>query len=559
MSTAKHPHTTRRQNLRLLGLPLMIGLATVPALAFFLLGSKATDLVFSSPENGFLGVTAALFLMLWGLTAKKMRRWHRIADCAERQFGDAMSLRTDGNADIDLIREALDAVAEQARGTGGRPFARRIATLRRLIEFHASAPPASRSEMIARAIAGQDGNLTEAPDLRALEHTLVSALLFIGIIGTFFGLIEFLGSENFQNFVKHSRGSALFEHLPEVTHGLGTAFWTSLFAYVFYLIGRFVVDQCEEEYERSAREFVDSVQGGLACLFPTTGRGTVDLSDRSVTLLAETVREMKGTAEAVRALIDQSKAVAGELAAAAGALISAVIQVIDASDTFFASIKAGQEDWRAAASEWKATTEAFAKAAAPLAEDIRSLLDQIHILPSEFGKQAEAMITDLGEVTKRNGETLTTHAETVGKRLDESATRFTHRMDEFSGQLGERIKAHEAILRSVTDAVDEVYQQRQDMIAKLEQLHRESKGIRNGTVDAVKQITAKDHERMEELTNALRAMTESIATLRERTESMRHLLIGAGQPADLLSILRMLYERDASVPACSDRRAEAHS
>ncbi|HYH23061.1 MAG TPA: hypothetical protein VD995_30990 [Azospirillum sp.] len=555
-------HSAKLLRARLHAATLPVAGLLMLVLAYRLLGDRMAELIHRSPDNIFLAVTAALFLALWTLTFIKMRRWRLIVACAERELsGDGLQNALAGAKDgpnIDAVRAALSMIAAQAKGLGGGAFERRIATLRRLIDFHTSTNPSPPGfELIGRALAQHDTGPGEAPDLRALDHTLVAALLFIGIIGTFFGLITFLDSENFRNFAKHSSGPDLFDHLPNVMQGLGTAFWTSLFAYVFYLVGRFVMDLCDEEYELSMRAFLDAVQGGLACLFPTTGRATVDLSAQSVELLAGTVQGMKETAEAVRAFVGQSKAVADRLAVAAAALMNAVNQAAETSQAIFASIAAGQQDWRTAAAEWRAATEAFVKAAGPLTDSIRMLLTEVHAFPSELGKQAQAMAADLGAAAKHNADSLSAHAQAMGDRLDRSAACFADRMDAFSDQLRERIGAHETILQAVTGILDEVHQQRRDMADKLECLHQDSLGIRNGTLDAVREMAASDSARTADLQNALHAMTHKLDALLDRMELLRRLQLGDGTPDDLLSTLRALRDASGALSVRSGLRVEA--
>lgn len=171
-----------------------------------------------------------------------------------------------------------------------------------------------------------------------IAQLYVTSLLFIGIIGTFHGLIVTFQGENIAALLQAygSQSNTGFRHqLSQVLAGFHEAFGSSLIAYISYLLGRSMLDAVDDDHD-ALIDFVDERLKTIASAFAGIKVDTfIDLPQSTKIILENSANSMKNALEQHANIIEKSNAM--------------LETYVDFGQKLIAAIGEARKDWKAAA------------------------------------------------------------------------------------------------------------------------------------------------------------------------------------------------------------------
>jgi hypothetical protein len=222
---------------------------------------------------------------------------------------------------LQVLRLRAEAIWVEAFRAGRSPpappglLAPMAQMLSRRQERLALSPTAMRSVL--------DGIAGRLDETRELSRYMIGLSIFLGLLGTFWGLIQTVGSVAavIQGLtVEGAEIGPLFERLKaglaEPLAGMGTAFSSSLFGLAGALILGFMDLACGQAQTRFFTELEDWLAGITRLSFGIGEEGEATLPEHVQALLAETAENLAETRE----LVARGEAAAERTAAAIAAL-----------------------------------------------------------------------------------------------------------------------------------------------------------------------------------------------------------------------------------------------
>lgn len=553
-ASAPSSRTGKSTRLGIHGVVLLLWFLTVAIVLVLLTVNSSSDDTLLGPFRGptevvFFLLSIVLFFALWLRTRWQIEVWRAVLDETRRHVPPTARI---------LPRGAMERLAAGCREAAKRaiapwpkwlvhgsaePFAARADELHGILEAHKGKP-----DTIARALERLSPSLGELHSLRAVDQFLGGALLFIGIIGTFYGLMGVLLNDDLLRFLgaasQADRLSSLDPKLKGVLVGLGTAFSSSLFAYCSYLFGRLLSDLCDEEYEAATREFVRHVHGRLALLFPHSGLiGHVDLPAETTAQLVGNVTALQEATKSAANLVQETRATANALSQAAGSMLGTVQAMTGIAETIAARTETATRAWTAAAEGWSTATGDFIAAAGPLTAEFRAAAERVSSYEKTLLNHVEGMFRDVRAATEEHGKALTAQAETIGHRVNGAAAQMSGSLESLAQTFKNSTGTFAEIQKLHADIAGQTEAGRKLLLEGIERLMQQAQGTQVQTLDVARRLEAGDKERSDALLRALKAMESRLEAQRRQLEDVRLAIVGGGPPTDLVTVLKDL--RDA--------------
>lgn len=498
----------------------------------------------------FTAANLTFFWLLTRRTAKQMKVWQGLLRATEQIMPPDWSKTNAASNPSERVQAAEEALTRiQAAcangGTSSLPFGNKAREL-----LAAVASPQADARQAAQSLKTVSGELSSVPALRALDHTLVVALLFSGIIGTFFGLMEFMSNRELVELLGSMKGSGQdFARVDtkQILHGFSVAFSANLVAYILYVFGRLMLDLCEEDFDAAGAAFSETVYGQLKRLFPEENLvGVVSLDPTSANRLGQAVKAFSTVLHAMQPMIDSMAGMTGEINAAGGALAAASIELRELSASMgehagqmIAATKQATEHWRASTDRFDESARSLAGGATQMSQSFAVAVERMDSFEKATVGHIEGIIDGMKDAAERNAEALAGHAQQIGRRMENTAGDLLRHMDEVGAALKDQI----ANYGKAADTLDRVVQETQQGRASLtngitilsEQMVAENKKI----VAVVQKLGDGEAERSARLAAVLSDFQQKLDDTRTHNKELSQALIGA-PPNDLPSALREL-------------------
>jgi predicted nucleic acid-binding Zn-ribbon protein len=315
----------------------------------------------------------------------------------------------------------------------------------------------------------------------------VSAILFVGIIGTFFGLIKFIASNELRAvidaLIKQARPGA---ELGSIFRGFEPAFGSSLIAYVSYIFARYMRDRADEAFLSSADLFGRQVQSELVNIFYKSNvKEIVDLSPTARSDLAKIVEAIRESTAKTADLQSRYAALEGavaqlreELAGTLERFDGSVAGLTNQVGGLSAHLDSAGKAWGAANEAWRETTTRFtdqiggqittfrraigavetslAKAHEDMAGAMADLMGGLNETVTATREESARLSKTLGGAGKGLEDSLGKAATTVGLSMSRAGAAFEGRMVEASDRLAEHLEKNtEGLIAHVFDSSDQ--------------------------------------------------------------------------------------------------------
>lgn len=214
----------------------------------------------------------------------------------------------------------------------------------------------------------------------------VTALLFIGIIGTFHGLIIAFEGESIANLLKlvmENSDKEFRTQLIEILSGFHEAFGTSLLAYVTYLFGRTMLDAVDDDHD-SLVDFVDERFKSVVSAFASLNVSMViDLPDKTKFLMGDSADKISIAVEQQAQSLKRSDTMLSSYTTYMQKLVTAIGEA--------------RSNWKKASEIWLSTTDKFTNTAQNFSTDITNLFqahtDSLEKFNNQFNQFAQEVNT----------------------------------------------------------------------------------------------------------------------------------------------------------------------
>ncbi len=273
---------------------------------------------------------------------------------------------------------------------------------------------------------------------RSLQQLLVNLLLAVGIIGTFYGLIQFLSNEQFQ-LVLSNPTSITEVSLVSIATSFQIAFGTSLLAYGVHSGGRFMVDILEEDMEATWSIYHEQLLLPLIHAFPLRTAETRLNWDRAT---RDSLRDM---ANAISTASNEIRQTRNEFQKGFATLDEQASSLTKAANaTALAATAAGEAATRVANSAQTITTESKAtggivKEGADIfrtaATDLTGIVDNMAGTLTGAREELEKASAALGQSALKAGEALASNLVKAGQSMQTTMTASTVQLSEATENL----------------------------------------------------------------------------------------------------------------------------
>lgn len=510
------------------------------------------ELPLAPPALWFLVATGGLFVLQAWRSLRELACYQAArsvigtAFSADRLAAWRQSWTAQGDAanTAGEIAAVLERVAERVRDTGAsaEPFVTRLRVLAGSIRC--AGDDANR---VSENIQYLSRSVTPSPRLRVLDVTITNALMFTGIIGTFYGLVLFLSNTEFIRLLgAFGSGNALSGlGIASILDGFRTAFGSSLVAYIGFLAGRFLVDLADEEFDETLSHLILSVESRLAFGLSTgVTVGRVDLAPSVKKLLAEQSAEMRRMVETSAEMVSATSAVSETLSRSAGELGSSLAAASSMNAELERTVARFRADLEETTKTWRRTTDDFAVAAGSASGKIADSANQLLSLQDSFSSFSKSFLSQLQGTAKLLDE----QADSVRKAFGEAALAFGTKLEEAGRSVSAGVDRYGQSVGRLEGMLGATVAAQQAVQVALQDFGKTVEVSRSMSDDSYRQLVTAYGEQAAGVAAALDRLTQANVALSSSLRGIDQALLGDGEPADLTQVLQELRDALVNVP-----------
>lgn len=450
---------------------------------------------FRPPTAYFLLVTALFFVGNALLSGYQLFEYAGFRQACNRYLDDdrlseiAESVRS-STASVPAERQAIESIKgllDDDRVDAGPvllPLRHRLIGIRDAVQAGWEDPVTIRTNLDRLS-----QRLEEPPALRFINQTFVNILLFTGIIGTFYGLVQLVSSETMYSLLDAFRDSGALRtaELGDLFLGFETAFGSSLVAYLSYIVGRMTLDLTDEAFDATASFTVARVQDGLARAF-SYGKilAHVDLDPESKRLLRDNVAELRSLVESSATLNQSLAELLPQLGSAATTLRQAMEDAEALTRQISASVESAKSDWQAASDSFSATTERFFGTTERFIGKADELLQSIATSSTTMTQSA----TELKDSVALIREVWQQNMSALAAQLSIAVNEFTANLNHFSSSWAHQVEDYERTKHTLSEIAAQTGSGRERLILSIDQLQQLLRQGGEQTRSALEQLTS---------------------------------------------------------------------
>ncbi len=388
---------------------------------------------------------------------------------------------------------------------------------------------------------------------RGLAQSCLTALLFIGIIGTFSGLlVVFQGQAVQKLFDDLAGGQPYTGEVGTLLDGFGLAFGASLVAYASYLGGRLMLEMADESYDLliafvdgDLRSLIRSVlvplQVHLQVNFSPEERRRIDTLASSNAILAE---QTAARATQLEELVGQVTDLGRQFAAG-------IATVHESARTIAQALEIGRQEWERAGKAWADQTQLFTQESERFAQSVVTYSESVDAVRSGFQQTAAEISAawragvdetiQLFSERVRNIETIwADHTSAMTKRVTDQLLTYSQSIKESQTEIHGQLQAYGQMRDAVQSAAELVKDGQARLDQTLGALSREEDNARRQIVAAL-QLRMNDVDQwLASLARMSEDLRTDLAQMAQETAQLRATLLGNAQSGDLVGVLHRL-------------------
>lgn len=392
---------------------------------------------------------------------------------------------------------------------------------------------------------------------RSTAQLLLTALLFAGIIGTFWGLIGVFRPEHFTplfDALKVNPTGNLLDSLSGLLAQFALAFGASLMAYLSYLFGRYALDLVDDSHDALTfylSEYVIADIRTLLAVFSVEAR--IDLRE-------ETKAKLEAGAEGIALALEGSKrqnaelrTIGNRLAKTADLFKRAAQQAMASAKSIGEGLEKGRTHWQEAANIWRAETQNFAGEARAFGASVSAFSSTTQEAAQRFEQTAQqvtavwvAKVEEDAQIVNQAiiniTQTWTDENRKMIQAISNEVVGFSSKVESLSDQLSSWLKPVSDTLALIHTTAELIKEAQDNLAGHLNDISREQR-------ESVEKIVAILEARGAALESILRDSAQIVSRLRgdlagmfDAAGEIRAATVGNGTPQTLLEVLSRLHD-----------------
>jgi methyl-accepting chemotaxis protein len=522
-------------------------------------------------------IMLSVFCLLNALLARRCMQFLRNQihpkdfDDAHKRMLSYKEKKSDANTPVKIIKEFIGKFNELLRESKNKLFPNCPAFVKyRLGKIIFALEACERAPDNAVTLFDRSAISPISPQIpfRWFGRLLTNLLLFVGIIGTFIGLLKVFsdsgqGTSLIASLVKSAINQGELPELHKLISGFQIAFGSSLSAYIMHLAGRAMLDILDEDYDSLVGYLENELTDGLyKALSPLDVDIRVDLPEKIKDALAKIGDTFETNAQRGIEYIDELTKIAAVLGATAQSFTEYIEKIEEAFKSLEERIHSGEKAWQTASNHWTSSTNSFVDKANEMVETISKLDKDTEKITKQMKDTTICLIEEMDGSVNENIEEMKKTYTKVIKGMNSTATSITDNWDKYVKEMlsdfATNINNYHTQLNNFKDELRNViedYQKmrehqsqmaemlntgQQDLTDKIDHMASEEQTTRKRIDSHINEGQRRLEGKLEEHLNSLGEMGAIIQRMEQVFHNMEQIMVGQGTPADLLAILNRI-------------------
>jgi len=356
---------------------------------------------------------------------------------------------------------------------------------------------------------------------RFLGHFFVNALLFIGIIGTFYGLITVFSDQNIINLVTSIKSDHnIYSNLDKVFVGFYEAFGSSLIAYISYIFGRVMLEMLDTDHDALGQFLEQRIGDFVTICFPPK---------KAEPPRIELPEELKIVLEKSANSLDKLSKNQGDLVKRFDQTVNRYEKI---GDRIIKALFEGRKEWKAAAETWQSTTKTWTNTT-------NTFIGQSNTLISNLQTNVDKLV----EYNDKFTETWNKRMGELHQNLVQQFEKYNKALTKLDAEITTHISEFEKTRELVTDLAKQIETGRIVLLGTAKTIIEEEKNSRQLYADQLRQTFERHIEERELFRVYLEQDQKQLTAINNAIRRLDRVFMGQeGTPDDLLSVLRDLRD-----------------
>jgi hypothetical protein len=390
------------------------------------------------------------------------------------------------------------------------------------------------------------------PAWRSFAQFCLTGLLFIGIIGTFLGLLGVFTPATFTPLLDAMRTphGPFTESLGGLLHDFGLAFGASLVAYVAYLFGRFTADLVDEAHDEVSGFLTAEFLGGIRLvLTPLQIDMRVDLPTETKALFEDRVRGIQSATDLGREQMAELRHLNSRFAELAVLFRRATTDALNATRAIATGLREGREEWQAAARTWATCTTEFKTVSGLFGTTVRRYVSAVDHTIKETDDAAQQVIKTWQEGTAAANASIAgaignvtstwyTNNRLMAEKLRGEADAFAERLTELRKELAEVIVPFAEARMMVARATEVVDGGQRELVASVQQVVGVEEQFVSRLLAMLEAQAAALGTDIKDIAGEMKMYRAELQQIAHAQGDLRAVLLGDGHVPDLLTVLQ---------------------
>jgi len=382
---------------------------------------------------------------------------------------------------------------------------------------------------------------------RSLAQAFVMLLLYIGIIGTFYGLYLAFDGDDLGALIAALQQGHGTEEIGNLSGNFGLAFGTSLMAYVAFLAGRVVIELMDESYDLLVGFIETELTASLKVPLSTLDLDIkIDLPERTRILIQEqTERIAEASAHAAVAATSISEAVE--------AMRHLNAETEKSARLFTESIESARKSWEQTSTQWTTATErmevsttglvgSLEHAGSSMREHSETLQETASEINETWARKSLEMIEAMDAAAGRVTQAWETHLEATISKMDDQLSVYVEKLGEVNLHVAGLHEKHTRLTDVTASAAVMIREGQETLAAYAEQLRSSSARVGGGIETAIQSFAGDLSRKIEAVDRSLSEIGRELSASGEATRQLRATIEGAGDGPSLPEILTQLSD-----------------
>lgn len=349
---------------------------------------------------------------------------------------------------------------------------------------------------------------------RFLGQFFVNTLLFIGIIGTFHGLIIAFSDEKIISLLNNYGNQSIFnQKLEQVFAGFYEAFGSSLIAYISYIFGRVMLEIVDTDHDALGQFLEQRLMGDFVTIFPKPSP-RIELPEEVKILLEKSVHSLDKFTHSQEGLVDKFEQTVNRYQKVSEGILRALLE--------------GRKAWKNATETWQNTTNQFigqSNAFISNLDDLRSNIDKLIGVNNKFIETWERQMGELNQA------------------LTDQYKKYTGSLSQLEQKIAKHINAFQETRLLVTDLANQLQNGRMMLLNAAKEITEEERKSRQHYSGQIQGVFKQNTEQAQNITGVLQAQQTQLSAINEAIQQLDRIFTGQEDTSDdLLSVLRDLRD-----------------